>query len=167
MMNLQSSYLHQEYLCISNYQQKRRNYHFGLDWKRGKTRKVRPRPKSEQEQADDRKKCVRYVHDINTDRGLINVLHRETKKDCDCMATKKEEANTMDRMFRCEGCHKEFSKKRLKKCSRCNMHYCSKKCSHADWSHHNFCCKKQHQQLLLAVGGVSNGGNNSNTDDGK
>ena len=78
---------------------------------------------------------------METERGLIYCLHRETKQYCDCLVTKKDEANAMGKMERCEHCHTEFPKKLMKKCDGCEMVvYCSRDCCSQNWPYHKPHC---------------------------
>lgn len=84
---------------------------------------------------------IKYCRDARTERGTINCLSRETKEFCDCMATKKEKAKTMEKLGRCYGCNKLFPKGRLFKCNNCHCHqYCSNKCQSNDWPNHRMSC---------------------------
>ena len=62
----------------------------------------------------------KYNRDLETERGIINRLYRETKKDCGCMATDKNRAKAMDKLDFCIRCSKFFSKARTKICDGCN-----------------------------------------------
>lgn len=93
---------------------------------------------------DSREKALKYSRDLDTERGLINCLHRETKQCCDCLATKKYEANGMSKMQRCIRCHEVFPKADMMKCDGCEMVvYCSKTCCIQDWPCHRTICKDQ------------------------
>mmetsp|Transcript_30116 Transcript_30116/g.30590 ORF Transcript_30116/g.30590 Transcript_30116/m.30590 type:complete len:88 (+) Transcript_30116:1-264(+) len=61
----------------------------------------------------DREKCNKYFRDINTDRGIINVLDRETNKFCNCMKLYKDEAKNMEKVGACSTCRDELPKKLL------------------------------------------------------
>merc|ERR1712232_446816 len=77
----------------------------------------------------------KYLRDMKTLRGLINVCARETKNFCCCMEDKKLEADKMEKNGRCFGCLKVFPKKRLEYCSGClECQYCCKQCQKDDWS---------------------------------
>ena len=86
-------------------------------------------------------KWMKYSRDLEDERGIINCLYRETKNYCDCMKTKKMEANNMDKMDLCHGCCKVFPKARTMVCDGCQaVVYCSKECSITDWPcHKSFC----------------------------
>ena len=84
----------------------------------------------------------KYLRDIDTERGIINRLYRETKKQCDCMKTNKKAANKMDKVVHCHACRKVFPKADTKLCERCNgAVYCSEKCSSSHWPHHQQFCR--------------------------
>jgi len=90
----------------------------------------------------DREKCEKYNRDIMTNRGIINVLDRETNNFCNCMTPYKEEAKVMKKMGSCLNCHHEFPKLFLKRCSRCLcVQYCSKECMKNNWPTHKQFCK--------------------------
>ena len=101
----------------------------------------------------DHKKFRKYCRDVESERGIINCLYRETKNDCDCMKTKKVEANNMVKMDLCNGCRKSFPKARTKICDGCNaVVYCSTKCSIDHWPCHKpYCTKEQERQANIDV----------------
>ena len=88
---------------------------------------------SQKERFKNREKAMKYIRDINTERGRIKCLHRETKQYCDCMATNYNDIKDMSKMERCYRCRQEFLKKLMKKCDGCEMVvYCSKTCCSND-----------------------------------
>ena len=107
---------------------------------------------SQPEQVAMNVKANKYIRDMETERGLIYCLHRETKQSCDCLATKKEEAKAMGKMERCEHCHTEFPKKLMKKCDGCEMVvYCSRDCCSQNWPYHKpFCANIQDRNEEVA-----------------
>jgi len=89
----------------------------------------------------DREKYYKYCRDVEMDRGIINVLYRETHTCCQCMTPYKEEAKRMDKVGICHACKNEYQKQHLKRCSRCqNTPYCSNECMKKDWSRHKTYC---------------------------
>jgi len=100
-------------------------------------------------------KSSKYRREIDTERGLIKFLHRETSQYCYCMASKNDEAKGMGKMERCRTCRRESLKKLMKKCDECEMVvYCSKKCQIKHWPCHQIVCEKQ--QKLRAANGNNN-----------
>ena len=98
-------------------------------------------PKGNNEEVN-MKKITKYKRDIDTERGLINCLHRETKRYCTCMVSNKIEAKDMDKMEPCAGCGKMFPKDKLKACKKCNLvWYCSLKCCEDMWPMHKKDCQ--------------------------
>ena len=90
----------------------------------------------------DTEQVRKYNRDLESERGIINCLYRETKQACDCMKTKKVEANGMDKTDLCHGCRKVFLKDKTKKCNGCDTQvYCSEECSIAHWPVHKPYCK--------------------------
>ena len=89
----------------------------------------------------DIEKREKYFRDIETDRGIINCLYRETNTFCNCMKPFKIEATKMEKVGMCFGCKQEFLKTVLKLCNRCEcVHYCSNKCMKTNWPFHkNYC----------------------------
>ena len=89
----------------------------------------------------DREKQNKYDRDCKTDRGIMNILERETKTFCNCMKPYKEDAKAMEKIGMCDNCHEEFPKMHLKRCSRClALQYCSKECMRSNWpAHKQFC----------------------------
>jgi len=89
----------------------------------------------------DRDKYNKYLRDIETNRGIINVLYRETNTFCKCMTPYKEETKTMEKVGHCYECCQEFPKKLLRRCSRCLVtQYCSNTCMKKSWpTHKQFC----------------------------
>ena len=99
---------------------------------------------SQQERLNIHQKVVKYSRDIDTERGLIQCLHRETKQYCGCMATKNNVAKGMSKMERCEGCRNEFPKTLMKKCDGCEwVVYCGEQCQSNDWPYHQIACEKE------------------------
>ena len=83
----------------------------------------------------------RYHRDVQTDRGIIKCLARETSEFCGCMQQKQEEAKLMEKVGYCFGCKQDFPKKRVKNCSGCRqVQYCSVKCAKDNWPKHKKCC---------------------------
>jgi len=96
-----------------------------------------------------REKFDKYCRDIETDRGIINVLFRETNTFCHCMKPYKEEAKAMEKVGACSGCKDEFPKMNLKRCSRCLIvQYCSKECMKKSWPTHKQFCTPHHEQTM-------------------
>jgi len=88
-------------------------------------------------------KCAKYCRDIDTKRGIINCLARETLPFCHCMMAKKMEAKRMEKLGVCFGCDHEFPKTVLKLCARClAVQYCSNDCMKKNWSRHKHYCNK-------------------------
>ena len=99
---------------------------------------------SQQERFHIHQKVVKYSRDIDTERGLIHCLHRETKQYCGCMATKNNVAKGMSKMERCERCRNEFPKTLMKKCDGCEwVVYCGEQCQSNDWPYHQIACEKE------------------------
>ena len=95
----------------------------------------------------DSEKFEKYLRDIETDRGIINVLFRETNTFCNCMKPYKEEAKAMDKVGVCLKCRQEFPKMQLKRCSRCLVvQYCSKECLKNNWPTHKYFCTLHNEQ---------------------
>ena len=95
----------------------------------------------------DKEKGGKYYRDIMTNRGIINVLDRETNSFCNCMKPYKEETKTMGKTGICVGCRQEFPKMQLKRCSRClAVPYCSNKCMKKNWFIHKQFCKPHNEQ---------------------
>ena len=95
----------------------------------------------------DKEKYQKYMRDIMTGRGIINVLDRETNNFCNCMKPYKEEAKTMEKSGLCYGCRQEFPKMQLKRCSGCLcIQYCSNKCMKKKWPTHKQFCKPHNEQ---------------------
>ena len=98
----------------------------------------------------DDKKYHKYLRDSESDRGIINCLYRETC--CDCMETKKIEANDMTKMDLCIGCRRIFPKARTKVCDGCQLVvYCSKKCSVHGWPRHELFCTQEQERMAAAM----------------
>ena len=99
-------------------------------------------PHTKEEENVDDKKFHKYMRDVENERGVINCLYREAKNNkCDCMTTKKIEANDMDKMDLCHGCRKRFPKARTKLCDGCEVAvYCSDECQSNDWLRHKPYC---------------------------
>ena len=95
----------------------------------------------------DREKCHKYIRDSLTNRGIINVLFRETNIFCNCMKPYKEDAKVMEKIGMCCGCADEFPKIQLRCCSRClTVKYCSNKCMKNDWPTHKQFCTQHYEQ---------------------
>ena len=89
----------------------------------------------------DTEKRDKYVRDISTDRGIINILHRETSPFCKCMEPMKLESQKMEKMGICFGCDQEFPKMQLKRCNRCDhAQYYGKECQKNSWPRHKEYC---------------------------
>ena len=83
----------------------------------------------------------KYMRDITTERGRINIMAREIP--CVCMKEKKIEANkSMAKFAQCFCCEEEFSKKQMLRCKGCDLaQYCSKACQKKKWPEHKAFCK--------------------------
>ena len=91
---------------------------------------------------DDLEKFEKYYRDINTERGTIKVLVRETTTHCNCMNEAKDIAKTMDKVARCNGCNLVFPKATLQFCDYCqNVRYHDSDCQRNHWLEHQFDCK--------------------------
>merc|ERR1712224_956755 len=89
-------------------------------------------------------KLIKHSRDVQTKRGIINCLSRETSHFCDCMKEKKKEAKSMEKVQVCSGCKKYFPKIDLRYCSKCQMTpYCSIECAKLRWPIHKLVCKKK------------------------
>ena len=98
----------------------------------------------------DTEKTNKYCLDMRTDRGIINVLYRETSSFCHCMKAKKLEAKTMEKMGRCDGCLQLFPKMELRRCTRCHVaKFCTNQCLKNNWSNHKLSCTRMSQLLQL------------------
>ena len=74
-------------------------------------------------------KLTKYLRDIETERGMIKMLVRETATYCDCMNEGKGIAKKMDKIALCHGCQKEFPKATLLICTGCQyVRYHSREC---------------------------------------
>merc|ERR1712238_214242 len=90
----------------------------------------------------DIEKYNKYQRDIDTDRGIINVLYRETNTFCNCMKPYKDNTKAMEKVGKCMGCRDEFPKMQLRRCSRClTIQYCSNKCMKKSWPTHKLFCR--------------------------
>lgn len=88
-------------------------------------------------------KRTKYHRDVQTERGLINCLARETPPSCSCMKDAKTKAKSMDKVGRCFNCGEEFPKHRLLRCSSCRgPNYCSSECQLKHWPKHKAECKR-------------------------
>merc|ERR1719321_1327713 len=95
-------------------------------------------------------KYNKYLRDIHTDRGVINVLARETP--CDCMNPAKVKAKSMEKLGYCWGCERTLPKERLYRCSGCNAtQYCSRECQLKHWPAHKKTGCKHHPILQQGV----------------
>ena len=95
----------------------------------------------------DREKSDKYSRDNETDRGIINILDRETNTFCNCMKPYKEEAKKMEKVGICYGCNQAIPKMQLKRCSRClSVQYCNKECMKNDWPTHKQLCRPHNEQ---------------------
>ena len=87
------------------------------------------------------RKCVKYKFELDTARGVINVLSRETKSFCNCMMQYKDGAKAMEKIGYCSGCHEVFPRTKLGFCGGClAAHYCGKECQKKEWGHHKTDC---------------------------
>ena len=74
----------------------------------------------------DTEKRRKYFRDCFTNRGIINVLYRETHNFCNCMVPLKVAVKGLEKRGMCNGCNAEFPKTVLKRCSGCLIcQYCS------------------------------------------
>ena len=106
----------------------------------GLTLKYNLMPQMIGEKVND-EQLLKYLRDIDNERGIINRLYRETKNQCNCMKTNKKTANNMDKMVLCNACRKVFPKAETKLCERCRaIVYCSEECSSNHWPRHKQCC---------------------------
>lgn len=114
-------------------------------------------PKSRRED-DNKEKMEKYQRDICDERGIINVLLRETKPFCDCLAAKKIEAKGMEKLEQCYGCKVMFPKRIMKKCNGCNMVvYHSTECIEKYWHLHKESCQsnqRQKQKSTIRLGWI-------------
>jgi hypothetical protein len=86
---------------------------------------------------------VKYHRDIDTDRGIIKCLVRETATYCDCMKQGRGIARTMEKVGRCHGCKNEFPKETLSFCNGCQVaRYHNHECQIDDWPNHKSACKQ-------------------------
>mmetsp|Transcript_3132 Transcript_3132/g.3530 ORF Transcript_3132/g.3530 Transcript_3132/m.3530 type:complete len:239 (+) Transcript_3132:13-729(+) len=87
-------------------------------------------------------KINKYCRDIDTDRGIIKCLARETlSASCECMKASKLEAQAMEKLGGCFGCTQKFPKMQLRLCSRCKVaKFCSNECMKKNWSEHKANC---------------------------
>ena len=91
----------------------------------------------------DYEKLYRYNREIDSERGIIRCLFRETHAHCDCMQTKKLEAQTMDKLEQCQGCGTYDYHHKMKTCTGCYcVVYCHVQCAKEDWSRHQSVCNK-------------------------
>ena len=92
----------------------------------------------------DYEQLYRYNREIDSERGIIRCLFRETHSYCDCMQTKKLEAHTMDKLEQCQGCGKyNLTGQEMKTCTGCYcVVYCQGQCAKEDWPRHQSVCKK-------------------------
>ena len=101
--------------------------------------------------SENNRKSCKYFRDIATAsanetpcyRGIINVLARETKSNCDCMKLYQLEAKKIEKVGFCSGCCSNVPKMKLRLCLGCNhmIKYCCRKCQKLDWSRHRALCK--------------------------
>ena len=83
----------------------------------------------------------KYMRDITTERGRINIMAREIP--CDCMEEKRIAAKLMAKVASCFCCNEEFPKKQMLRCTGCDMvQYCSKDCGKKHWPTHKDCCSE-------------------------
>jgi hypothetical protein len=89
------------------------------------------------------RKREKYKIDIKTNRGMINVLARETKSVCDCMKPERSKTKTMEKFSFCYNCLNKFPKNQLLLCGGClGVHLCSKDCHNQRWPSHKIGCEK-------------------------
>ena len=111
----------------------------------------------------DLQKYQKYLRDIETTRGIINVVGRETEPYCDCLKDAKKKAKSMAKLGWCQACRKCFPKQTMLQCSVCNIvQYCSTECQLEDWSEHKKYCKGAAKNKQSSSGDTTDGG-----DDGK
>jgi hypothetical protein len=85
----------------------------------------------------------KYHRDIDTDRGIIKCLVRETATYCDCMKEGRGIARIMEKVGRCHGCKNEFPKETLSFCNGCQVaRYDNHECQIIDWPNHKSACKQ-------------------------
>merc|ERR1712238_207972 len=91
---------------------------------------------------DDGDKINKYCRDIDTYRGIIKCLARETlSASCECMKASKLEAQAMEKLGECFGCMEEFPKMELRLCTRCKVaKFCTNECMKKHWSEHKVNC---------------------------
>ena len=83
----------------------------------------------------------RYAHDVESERGTIRCLYRETKKYCGCMVTDKNRAKNMEKEDLCFQCNTFFPAADMLMCERCKLTvYCSKECNDKAWPLHKPFC---------------------------
>jgi len=89
---------------------------------------------------ENMRKYNKYCRDITTERGRINCIAREIP--CDCLEEKRIAAKLMEKVAVCYCCRKEFSKKKMLRCTGCNhVQYCSKECRIVAWPQHKNICR--------------------------
>ena len=101
---------------------------------------------------NDGDKINKYCRDIETDRGIIRCLARETiSSSCECMKAKKLEAQLMEKLGECHGCMQEFPKMNLRLCTRCKVSkFCSNECMKKHWSEHKLYCNMLVKAMSLS-----------------
>jgi hypothetical protein len=99
-------------------------------------------------------------------RGIINVLVRETKHNCDCMKEHKVEAKMIDKVGFCRCCGINFPKMELRFCSGCRhvIKYCSRKCQKKNWHRHRDYCKDRQVQFEMLSTSVKDDDDDDATD---
>jgi len=88
----------------------------------------------------------KYIRDLITTRGFINVLYRETGCGCLKDMKKEEDSKTTIKMAHCFGCSKEFPKETMFLCGGCKCwNYCSTECQLKHWrsGHKDECIRLQ------------------------
>ncbi|OEU18143.1 hypothetical protein FRACYDRAFT_238576 [Fragilariopsis cylindrus CCMP1102] len=99
------------------------------------------------------KEFDKYNRDAFTERGIINILFRETKTHCPCMNEAKAIAKTMDKEAICNGCNLIFPKETLRPCTGCQkVDYHNQKCQKKHWPTHRFDCKRFKIGMGLGLG---------------
>ena len=90
----------------------------------------------------DLEKEDKYLRDAFTERGIINILFRETTTHCPCMNEAKDIAKKMDKEAMCNGCNLIFPKETLRPCTGCQkVDYHNRKCQSNHWPEHRSDCK--------------------------
>ena len=97
-------------------------------------------------------KRSKFNRDACTERGVINILVRETKTHCKCMNEAKDIAKKMDKMGQCHGCRNDFPKETLRLCDGCQFwKYHDRKCQLRYWPIHEADCKQMQNDMQVRV----------------